>query len=81
MITSLLFLLEAVQIRIDKLQDHLDTLDLDDSLIRDAPRLVNVWSNRLLIEKRAFLRRVIRRIEFLPGRAQIPERLVIESQH
>ena len=77
MVAVLLSLIEDAQRRIDSLQRHLDSLELAEAPIADGPALVTAWKERSITEKRSYLRRLIHRVEALPGKAPTEERLTI----
>lgn len=77
MVTVLLSLIDAAQQRVDALQRRLDAMELDEFPIEDGPMLIESWPNRSIKEKRAYLRRLIYRIDALPGRAPTEQRLTI----
>ena len=52
-------------------------MELDEFPIEDGPALIASWKERTITEKRAYLRRMIHRIDALPGTAPTEERLRI----
>ena len=77
MVTVLLSLIAEAQRRVDGLQRRLDAMELDEFPIEDGPALIASWKERTITEKRAYLRRMIHRIDALPGTAPTEERLRI----
>ena len=77
MVTVLLQLIEDVQFRIEQLQRRLDALTLEEFPIADGPSLINEWPSLSIAEKRGYLRRLIYRLDALPGRSPVAERVVI----
>ncbi|MGO1908147.1 MAG: recombinase family protein [Brevibacterium linens] len=77
MVTMLLSLIEDAQARVDMLQRRLDAMELDEFPIEDGPTLIASWKGQDILEKRAYLRRLIHRIDTKPGRAPTEERVVI----
>jgi site-specific DNA recombinase len=77
MVTVLLSLIEDAQRRVDVLQRRLDAMELEEFPIEDGPALIASWKERVIPEKRAYLRRMIHRIDALPGKAATEERLTI----
>jgi len=79
MVTVLLSLIEDAQSRIDVLQRRLDVMELAEAPIDDGPSLLSTWDDRSLSEKRAYLRRLIYRVDAVPGRDPVEERLRITA--
>lgn len=77
MVTVLLSLIADAQQRVDGFQRRLDAMELDEFPIEDGPALIASWKERAITEKRAYLRRMIHRIDALPGTAPTEERLRI----
>lgn len=77
MVTVLLSLIEDAQTRVEALQRRLDAMELDEVPIEDGPSLIASWQERDIKEKRAYLRRLIHRVDALPVKAPIEERLRI----
>lgn len=77
MVTVLLQLIEDVQLRIEELQRRLDALTLEEFPISNGPSLIAEWPGFSIAEKRGYLRRLIHRIDALPGRAHLQDRLAI----
>ncbi|TXN29816.1 recombinase family protein [Lacisediminihabitans profunda] len=77
MVTVLLQLIEDTQLRIEDLQRRLDVLALEEFPIRDGSGLVAAWPGLTIGEKRGYLRRLIHRIDALPGNAPSQDRLTI----
>mgnify|MGYP002412199874 CR=1 FL=1 len=73
----LLSLIADAQRRVDGLQRRLDAMELDEFPIEDGPALIASWKERAITEKRAYLRRMIHRVDALPGTAPTEERLRI----
>jgi site-specific DNA recombinase len=77
MVTALLQLIEDAQRRIEALQRKIDALALEEFPIGDGPGLIAEWPHLSVGEKRAYLRRLVYRIDALPGRSAVQDRLVI----
>ncbi|WP_256278271.1 MULTISPECIES: recombinase family protein [unclassified Brevibacterium] len=77
MVTVLLSLIEDAQARVESLQRRLDAMELDEIPFEDGPTLIASWKGRDIKEKRAYLRRLIHRIDVLPIKAAVEERLQI----
>jgi site-specific DNA recombinase len=77
MISVLLQLIEDAQLRIETLQRRMDTLALEELPIGDGPGLIAEWPALSIGEKRTYLRRLIYRIDALPGRRPVQDRLLI----
>lgn len=77
MVSVLLNLIEDAQSRIEGLERRLDAMSLDKFIVVDAPGLIASWSELDVVEKRNYLRRLVYRIDALPGRAPTQERLVL----
>ncbi len=77
MVTVLLSLIEDAQKRVDTLGRRLDAMELQEVPIEDGASLISSWNDRTILEKRAYLRRMIHRINVVPGAAPIEERLSI----
>lgn len=77
MVTALLTMIEGVQVRIDRLQAQIDSLEVTDLPPLNGPEVVAAWETTDLREKRLLLRRVIQRVEVTPGRAPVQERVRI----
>jgi DNA invertase Pin-like site-specific DNA recombinase len=77
LVTVLLELIEDAQRRIEALQRRMDALSLEDFPVNDGPGLVAKWPDLSIAEKRAYLRRLIYRIDALPGRSPVQDRMAI----
>ncbi|MFC8797036.1 recombinase family protein [Promicromonospora sp. NPDC057138] len=77
MVTVLLGLIEDAQARVDSLQQRVDAVELDELPIANGPDLIAMWEGLTIMEKRAYLRRMIRRIDAAPGRGPVEERLTL----
>lgn len=83
MVSMLLSLIEDAQLRVETLERRLDAMELDEGTIEAGPALMGSWKDRDITEKRAYLRRLIRRIDVLPNegtvKTPVEERLQIIS--
>lgn len=77
MVTVLLDLIKDAQARIDALHRRLDAIELDEIPLEYGASLITSWNDRDIVEKRAYLRRLIYRIDARPGSAPTEERLLI----
>jgi site-specific DNA recombinase len=77
MVTVLLALVADAQARVDGLRRRVDAIELDERAIANGPDLIASWEQLTIMEKRAYLRRMIRRVDATPGRAPVEQRLTI----
>jgi DNA invertase Pin-like site-specific DNA recombinase len=77
MISVLLGMIEDAQARVDQIERRLEVLELDAMPIETALNLPRTWEALDIKEKRTMLRRLVHRIDALPGRAPTEARLVI----
>ena len=77
MVRLLVSLLGDVEARIETLQQQIDAMDQDPTVIDDPAGLVASWNERSLSQRRSLLRRLIRRIDIAPGPGPASERMTI----
>ena len=80
MVGVLVGLITDVQRRIDSLETRLDGLVLDDVPVSSHDDLLLKWARLGCGEKRRLLGRVIERIDVVPGRLPVAERLTLTSR-
>lgn len=79
MVAALLGMIETVQARIDHLERLIDVLEFDRMPAKTAQNLPTMWQSLDIKEKRAILRRLVRRVDALPGRAPTEARLAVTA--
>ncbi len=79
MVQVLLSMIGDVQARIETLERELDTIELQSTPIGPQLALPDRWAELDILERRRYLRHLVRRIDALPGKAPTEARLVVRS--
>jgi len=67
------------QARVETLERELDSIELQSTPIGPQLALPDRWAALDLLERRRYLRHLVRRIDALPGKAPTAARLVVRS--